>query len=377
MSQSRKEIVSLINSIGKYQLQGENTQGMNAYAFTAKHVPLNCNVFLKIYDASSERVDIFQEPRFLVEATSGTSSSDHLVNVLDAEKLNDDWVLVAMEFVDGGSVLDAITNGPLPLMDAINVAMNILHGLSCLHNACLVHRDIKPANILLTNQSERLHSKFGDFGSVARLDNPNATVNASKHSALYVPPEGWQQPSAYGIRSDIYQVGLVMAELINGPLPYGEEPYLDRKAKAEIRKLGASCFFELSEWDRCQVVNNALARRSASRKILSLIPDQPFMNRTLKKVINTATHPDPKQRYRSAMDMCNALNSLHFPNWELLENGYSASNWMDWDWFVESVTKRLRTEFYIKRSRCGTDSFRRWYVAESFEEAFGNVFREG
>jgi serine/threonine protein kinase len=377
MSQAREEIASLISSVGKYELRQENNEGMNAYAFVAKHIPLNRDVFLKIYDACSERTDIFQEPRFLVEATTGGNST-HLVNVLDAEKLSDDWVLIAMELVDGGSLLNAIENGPLPLMDAINVVKGILHGLSHLHGSCLVHRDIKPANILLTRVNNRLHPKLGDFGSVARLSSPDATVSASRHSALYVPPEGWAQPSTYGIRSDIYQVGLVLGELINGPLPYNDEPYLDRQAKSVIKKLGAKSLAGLADFDRCQVVNDALSRRASARRILALVNDRPYVNRTLRQIINTATNPDPSKRFSMAGDMVNALNGLHFPNWDESNGFFFAKNWNGWDWKIEEIIKRRgNKEIHIKRSRCGADNYRRWHIAASYQEAFNKVLTGG
>jgi serine/threonine protein kinase len=377
MDKDRTEIKALIENAGKYDLQDENCQGMNAYAFSAKHIPLNRNVFLKIYDASSERSDIFEEPRFLVEATSGgTNGSNHLVNVLDAEKLSEDWVLVAMEYVEGGSLLDAISQGPLPLMDAVNVTKDLLIGLSHLHNSSFVHRDIKPANVMLTNNNGRLHPKLGDFGSVARIENTDSLIAASRHSALYVPPEGWQQPSQYGIRSDLYQAGVVFAELLNGNLPYNEEPYLDRQAKTEIKKLGATCLSELQGWDRCKVIDEAIARRAASRKILSIVADQPYVNRTLKQIINTATNPEYSNRYSSANDMINAFNNLHFPNWQADGNVYGANAWNNWDWQVETVTKRSGTEIHIKRSRTGCDIFRRWQTTNMLPEAFNKVLRE-
>lgn len=378
MNTDREEIKALIANAGKYDLQDENCQGMNAYAFSAKHIPLNRNVFLKIYDACSERSDIFEEPRFLVEATSGgTNGSNHLVNVLDAEKLSDDWVLVAMEYVEGGSLLDSISQGPLPLMDAVNVTKALLLGISHLHNASFVHRDIKPANVMLTTVNGRMHPKLGDFGSVARLETIDSVVSASRHSALYVPPEGWQQPSQYGIRSDIYQVGMVFAELLNGNLPYNEEPYIDRQAKAEIKRLGATCLSELHDCDRCIVVNEAIARRASSRKILSIVSDQPYVNRTLKQVINTATNPVYNARYSSANDMINALNNLHFPNWRITGDAYQADGWNNWDWQVESVTKRSGTEIHIKRSRTGCNSFRRWKTTITLAESFNKVLKGG
>jgi serine/threonine protein kinase len=151
---TRDEIRALILAAQKYRLGEENAEGMNAYAFIARHIRLNRNVFLKVYDAVPESAELFREPRFLVEATSNSSGSRNLVQVFDAEMLSESFVLLAMEYVEGGSVLRHLQSGPLPLMRAINVTIGVLHGVARLHGAGLVHRDIKPANILLSSGSE-------------------------------------------------------------------------------------------------------------------------------------------------------------------------------------------------------------------------------
>ena len=66
-----------------------------------------------------------------------------------------------MEFVKGGSLLKQLESGPLRLMDAIHVAVGILHGVAQLHAADLVHRDIKPANILLAGQGLLVYPEVG------------------------------------------------------------------------------------------------------------------------------------------------------------------------------------------------------------------------
>jgi hypothetical protein len=219
MSTTREDIINIIKAASKYELRDENTEGMNAYAFVARHRPLDRDVFLKVYDADPSSAELFREPRFLVEVTHGDDRASNLVEIYDAELLGDQYVLVAMEYVDGGSILRQLESGPFGLMDAIGSAVGLLHGVARLHAAGLVHRDIKPANVLLTRRGDLWVPKLGDFGSVARLASPIATVSASRHSALYVPPEGWAEPSCYGIRSDLYQVGMVLHEMVNGALP--------------------------------------------------------------------------------------------------------------------------------------------------------------
>src|SRR4051812_40081463 len=145
MSNTRDEIVGLIQAAGKYELRDENREGMNAYAFIARHRPLDKDVFLKVYDADTQSAELFREPRFLLEATTAGDQNRNLVEIYDAELLGDQYVLVAMEYVDGGSILRHLAPGPLGLMDALGSAVGILHGIARLHAAGLVHRDIKPA----------------------------------------------------------------------------------------------------------------------------------------------------------------------------------------------------------------------------------------
>lgn len=374
---TRDEIVSLIKAAGKYELGDENCEGMNAYAFCARHLPLDREVFLKVYDADTESAELFREPRFLVEATKGGGRARNLVVVQDAEILGDDqFVLVAMEFVKGGSLLKQLESGPLRLMDAIQVAVGILHGVAQLHAADLVHRDIKPANVLLARQGHRFIPKLGDFGSVAKLSSQNATVSASRHSALYVPPEGWGEPSQYGTRSDLYQVGMVLHELVNGALPYEAASHLDREAFLELKQRGAVSLKDLDDFEACKLVERAIARRASRGKLLELGLQQPYEPRALRHVIRKATAPSADDRYQTASEFIGALGALSFPNWRPLNGGnaFEALAWNARDWRIETAgAVSGEGAFVIRRSPLGTQNFRRWAVAPTISRAAETV----
>ena len=236
MTATREEIRRLIAATGKYRLHAENTEGANSYAFRAHHLPLDEPVFLKVIDADPNE-NLFAEPRLLMEATKAAGDDSNLVRVYDAQRLGHAYVVIAMEYVEGGSILSRLKAGPLPLMEAVRAAVGILHGVAQLHQALLVHRDIKPANVLLSKRYGRIWPKITDFGSVAKLAHAKASVTASRHSALYVPPEGWATPSRYDSRSDLYQAGLVLFEMVHGALPYDADSYLDLEAKRELQAL--------------------------------------------------------------------------------------------------------------------------------------------
>ena len=368
MSATREDIQQLIAATGKYKLEAENTEGANAYAFRAHHLPLDQPVFLKVLDAASDG-DLFAEPRLLLEATKSVGNDSNLVRVYDAQRLGREYVLVAMEYVEGGSILSRLGSGPLPLMEAVGAAVGILHGLAQLHQALLVHRDIKPANVLLSRRYGRIWSKITDFGSVARLTHAEASVWASRHSALYVPPEGWATPSRYDVRSDLYQVGLVLFEMAHGSLPYNDEAYLDRDAKRELQELAPPAN-GIAPFDRNQVVDRALARAASGKGVTAFGKIQPYVPQNLARIINRAIAPDSEARYQKPSDMIGDLEALRFPDWRpVLGSGeYAAHGWSGWDWAIEQDTKKPR-QWVVLRRRQAANRFRRWATATSARAA--------
>ena len=369
MNTTRGDIEHLIAATGKYQLLEENNEGVNAYAFRAYHRPLQQLVFLKILDAGPGE-DLFAEPRLLVEATKTGGTESNVVRVHDAEHLGSEYILVAMEFVEGGSILSRLNDGPLPLMDAVTAGVGILHGLAQLHGALLVHRDIKPANVVLTKRHGLIWPLIADFGSVARLAHAEATVPASKHSALYVPPEGWETPSRYDVRSDIYQAGLVLFEMVHGSLPSCDVAYLDRRAQRELKALAAAAD-GIDAVDRNRVVERALARKASGKGVVSLGDNQPYVPTKLKRIINKAIASDPERRYQKPSDMIGDLEALQLPNWHRSEDGqrYIAHGWSGRDWAVEQDMRNPQ-QWAISRRRSKAKGFRRWEKAASLREAF-------
>jgi len=357
---SSEAIRQLIAATNKYRLDSENEEGANAYAYRAHHLPLDQPVFLKVIDADTSK-DLFSEPRLLVEATKVREGDGNLVRVYDAELLGNDYVLIAMELVPDGSVLSRLKSGPMPLMEAITAAIGILHGLAQLHQALLVHRDIKPANVLLSSRHGRVWPKITDFGSVARIAHRGATVTASCHSALYVPPEGWASPSQYSTLSDQYQVGIVLYEMVNGSLPYKGEAYFDRIARKELNALKTTMNDAIHEVDRQLIANQAIARAACGKGVIEFGKNKSYMPKSLSRIIKRSTASDASRRYNSLSEMIGELEALQFPNWSPSSCGNKliATHWRDWDWEVENCSKNP-LQWTVKRSRLGANSFRLW-----------------
>jgi hypothetical protein len=140
------------------------------------------------------------------------ADGDLLLPVLDVAEM-DNKLLLVMVRADG-----ALSDEPLPLAeaDAIRTMTDIAAGLQLLHSIGIIHRDLKPANVL--RHSNRW--KLADFG-IAR-DEEIGTQNPTFvgwGSPPYMAPELWEGRSPT-VKTDLYALGCVGFELLNGTPPY-------------------------------------------------------------------------------------------------------------------------------------------------------------
>ncbi len=137
-----------------------------------------------------------------------------------------------MEYLEGKSLAQELQSGPLSSQKFYSVFSQVLSGLQHAHDSKIAHRDLKPSNIMLCkNPAGEDVSKIIDFG-IARIE---ASPEQSSHtitrtdavlgSPLYISPE--QCRSARGDSlSDIYSIGCIMYECIEGKAPIqGETPF--------------------------------------------------------------------------------------------------------------------------------------------------------
>jgi serine/threonine protein kinase len=130
---------------------------------------------------------------------------------------------LAMEFVDGQPLSDRLKQGPLPLEEVDLLRRRIASGLHAAHMLGITHRDVSPDNIILPG-GQVTRAKIIDFG-IAKSKLAEKTVIGSGFAGKYnyVSPE---QLGLYGAevtgKSDIYSLGLVLAEALGGrPLDMG------------------------------------------------------------------------------------------------------------------------------------------------------------
>lgn len=134
---------------------------------------------------------------------------------------------IAMELLEGETLQRRLTRGPLDVATSIQIVLAIADALDAAHSKGIIHRDIKPANVFLTARGP----KILDFGLAKAVPRP-AVVGASDEptrraealltkpglmvgTAAYMSPEQ-AQGKPVDARSDIFSVGLVLYEMLNG-----------------------------------------------------------------------------------------------------------------------------------------------------------------
>lgn len=146
-------------------------------------------------------------------------------------------VQMAMEYMDGGSLTQALASCKLDEGHMARITHEVLTALQYLHTLQRIHRDIKSDNILLSSTGE---VKLADFGYCAQLSE-----SMKRNSVVGTPY--WMAPELirgldYGVKVDIWSTGIALIEMAEG-----EPPYMDLPPLAVLQKKELGCLFFLNK----------------------------------------------------------------------------------------------------------------------------------
>jgi serine/threonine-protein kinase len=222
--------------VGEYEIQGEIGRGGMGVVYRAWQQSLQRTVALKMIPnaafASSQDV-----ARLRIEALAAARlQHPNIVPVYDVgEQDGQPWF--SMQFVDGVTLSQRLSTGPLPPRDAVALLIPVVEAIGAAHRAGVLHRDVKPANILIARDGTPFVTDFGLAKRVSHAGNA-ASVSGDLHSltqsgailgtpAWMSPEQASGQTDSIDVAADIYSLGAVLFAMLTGRPPFQAASPLD------------------------------------------------------------------------------------------------------------------------------------------------------
>jgi tRNA A-37 threonylcarbamoyl transferase component Bud32/uncharacterized RDD family membrane protein YckC len=212
-------------SFGDYRILKLLGHGGMGEVYEAEHVTTARRVALKVmrHTLASDQ----DRKRFLREGRLAASVNHPNVVYIHGSEEIAGAPAIAMELVHGGTLKDRLKReGPLPIPDAVEAALQVIDGLEAAHGAGVLHRDIKPANCFVSADGM---VKVGDFGlSVSTLARGESLITASGSvmgTPAYASPEQLRGEEL-DVTSDIYSVGATLYHLLTGKTPFNATDFV-------------------------------------------------------------------------------------------------------------------------------------------------------
>ncbi len=288
---SKQSDVSLIGrAFGHYRIVSHLGAGGMGEVYLATDEKLDRKIALKLLPAEFAD-DRERLRRFVTEAKSASATAHpNIVTIHDIGE-TDGIHYIAQEFVEGETLRNRIEQGPIPLLEALNIVQQTANALAAAHAVGIVHRDIKPENIMLRHDG---FVKLLDFGLAGM--NPTQAMSSDQSNSPTLPKNtapgvimgtvNYMSPEQtrgqkLDFRSDQWSLGVVLYEMLVGERPFQGESMPD--------------------------IFVAILERQPI-PLAELLDDAPAQ---LQQILDKLLAKNREQRYQSSAQLAEELKRLH------------------------------------------------------------------
>jgi serine/threonine-protein kinase len=210
---------------GRYEIQARIGEGGMGVVYKARQTSIDRVIAIKMLNAQMA-ADPNWVQRFYNEAKACSRlQHPNTIRMFDFGQTPDGRLYMTMEFLDGMSLREAVSKGPMAPQRVVKILIQCCASLAEAHSIGIIHRDIKPDNVFLLNMAGSPDFvKLLDF-SVAKLlegDRMKTQAGVVFGTPQYMSPEqGRGLP--LDARSDLYALGILAFEMLTGNVPFNDE----------------------------------------------------------------------------------------------------------------------------------------------------------
>ncbi len=268
------------DKFGPYEIVSPLGSGGMGEVYRSRDTRLGRDVALKILPTDLTN-DPSRRARFEQEARAAAAlQHPGIVAVFDVGQ-QDGTAYMVTELIDGSTLRELLSHGPLVVRKAIDIAAQMAEALAAAHAAGISHRDLKPENVMVTREGRAKILDFGlaklapQSGSDITMTAVGTTPGAVMGTVGYMSPE-----QARGLpadhRADIFSLGVVFSELLTGKRAFQRDSAIETL--------------------------NAIIKEDPAPLSADLPPG-------LGPIINHCLEKEPMARFQSAKDLAFALRS--------------------------------------------------------------------
>ena len=273
--------------LGRYEIESLVGAGGMGEVYRARDTRLDRVVALKVLPAELAEDASYRQRLEREARTISQLQHPHVCTLHDFDSVDGTDFLV-MEHLEGGTLADRLTSGPLPVDEMLRIGAQIAEAVDAAHRQGVVHRDLKPGNVMLTSSGVKVLD-FGlarELGGAETVDTQAATAAAITGEGTlvgtmpYMAPEQLQGERA-DARTDVWALGCVLYEMATGERAF--------RGATQASLIGS--------------IMEAQPEAPSRRRPLS--PER------LDEIVKRCLAKKPDERWQSARDVALELEAVH------------------------------------------------------------------